>query len=763
MACTVYEYPTPCLGGYVQHTKIFLTFPHWGVQCIDTKSSNILSTWNRPSAEHQFTSPITYSNDKKWLISGVYNNGTKQAEIALWNLYDLQIRKQHRLSVDQLKENEVIIRILHSHICHHYFIIVTNFGNLIVFNPNTKQFDYPANARANANAMAVGNHTLINVKLHDPISSSSHHKKLTHISLVWEQQSMIQIVPISYNAKNDCLSVHDSHQLALPKRLFFYSLQSDHAVGDDDGGDDDGGDEAAAAEEEKEDVDTTMTAAEDNDEDEDDDGAGEMVPRVMDYDWCLDTNHLLLLTTQGVVECYEYVRAELKQKQWRYTLKYAVPITDQVDISSMMMHDQKHGTDSSSAANRNELLMSRLYDDNLLFAKYPSSLLALIRLQFIEASQFVVVGPCAKDYNTLKLWTFQSQHGLLRDTHTLMAQNIHSKLLRLAPIISVRRKEKFDAQNCAASIDVYVVTDRYTLSVQLPSFGKSLLDLVEMSMMQQEEEEEEEEMEVEVDANGELRKNIANKDWTALRVLLSRTHELDATFFYTSMVDVLVEHQQWHLLQCFFARIVDHNESSLLYLISLMIAHLKYFAEHAQFVTCLNTILGAKINDIFMRRCIQILPQSQVQLFVTYLCHLLKLKQKQKEKQKNETVESSLLTMDVVTMWIGIILDAHLGTLAFVTDADSNAMQQCMRTIVECMKGYDDHMQCMMHAQANIHSILHEMKSKLQQQQKQNLRNVNTAKAMHGIGGGAFDIGNDLSHENDANLYKDYVVEYIKL
>eukprot|EP01084_Bolivina_argentea_P001573 2903_1 len=150
MATTVYEYPTPCVGGYVHGKKIFLTFPHWGVQCIDTKSGSILCTWNRPTPHHVFTSPITYSNDNKWLISSIYNKNdtktNKKCSILLWNINDLEIKnKLIDLETNTLCESEFIVRIFHSHICHHYFIIITNLSNIILFNPNTNTFDYKSN------------------------------------------------------------------------------------------------------------------------------------------------------------------------------------------------------------------------------------------------------------------------------------------------------------------------------------------------------------------------------------------------------------------------------------------------------------------------------------------------------------------------------------------------------------------------------------------------------------------------------------------
>merc|ERR1719242_2728253 len=160
MASTIYEYGTPALGGYVHGKKLFLTFPHWGIQCVDTKSNQILSTWVRPSMNHQFTTPITYSHDQKWLISAVYDKLSQKSSLLLWNTSDLQTKnKLIEFEADKLKEDEQIIRIFHSHICHHSFVVITSFGQVILFNPNTKAFDY----EAKSDQLSVG--LIKNVKL----------------------------------------------------------------------------------------------------------------------------------------------------------------------------------------------------------------------------------------------------------------------------------------------------------------------------------------------------------------------------------------------------------------------------------------------------------------------------------------------------------------------------------------------------------------------------------------------------------------------
>ena len=43
MASTINEYNTPCLGGTVHENKLFLTFPHWGIQCVDVTHTLRLS------------------------------------------------------------------------------------------------------------------------------------------------------------------------------------------------------------------------------------------------------------------------------------------------------------------------------------------------------------------------------------------------------------------------------------------------------------------------------------------------------------------------------------------------------------------------------------------------------------------------------------------------------------------------------------------------------------------------------------------------
>merc|ERR1712244_143618 len=109
--------------------------------------------------------------------------------------------------------------------------------------------------------------------------------------------------------------------------------------------------------------------------------------------------------------------------------------------------------------------------------------------------------------------------------------------------------------------------------------------------------------------------------------------------------------------------------------------------------------------------------------------------------------------------------DAHLGTLAFSNDNDdNNKMKSCILKIREFLKNYDSKMKAMMNVQANIHSILNEMKIENDNNENKNsLRNKNRSKSVHGIGGGAFGFNSEISNENDPNLYKDYVVEYIKL
>ena len=147
----------------------------------------------------------------------------------------------------------------------------------------------------------------------------------------------------------------------------------------------------------------------------------------------------------------------------------------------------------------------------------------------------------------------------------------------------------------------------------------------------------------------------------------------------------------------YFVLISDHNETNLLYLLSLMINHLKYFLKNKSFLICLNIILSAKINDIFMKRCIQILPQSQVEIFVQYLCYLL-----------DNINDNDLLSIDIIITWLNIILDSHLGTLAFAdNDKDKNRkLKEYVLKIKTFLKNYDNQIKI----QANIDSILNGMK-----------------------------------------------------
>mmetsp|Transcript_71645 Transcript_71645/g.114035 ORF Transcript_71645/g.114035 Transcript_71645/m.114035 type:complete len:343 (+) Transcript_71645:2-1030(+) len=341
----------------------------------------------------------------------------------------------------------------------------------------------------------------------------------------------------------------------------------------------------------------------------------------------------------------------------------------------------------------------------------------------------------------------------------------------LAPFVAVRQAPQ---NNIAA----YILTSKQVVSVQLPSFGKSLLDLIESSIRNEmdidgEDEQVEEQKHTKQEINGDsvtvsmnavqrITCFVQNKDWKDARVLLNELKTQNATLeqcAFHLMVDGLVENEQWQLLQEYFVLVTDHSETNLLYLLSLLINHLTYFMDDESFCFCLNTVLSVKINDIFMKRCIQILPQAQVEMFVKYLCHLLC------ETNKSETQQR--MNMETVVMWINIVFDAHLATLAFSHDEDEEEESERLRNhvlrIKQSLKQYDEKMKSMMEVQANIHSILNEMKIEYQNtQQNKSVQSGNSAKAMHGIGGGAFG-SHSTSNEQEANLYKDYVVEYIKL
>eukprot|EP01083_Nonionella_stella_P196428 722788_1 len=682
MTSTVYEYGTPCLGGYVHGKQIFLTFSHWGVQSIDCKSNHILSTWNRPSTKSQFTCPITYSNDHKWLISSVFHKDDNKSKLILWNSTDLDLKNKSMdvPSTCELQESEFIIRIFHSVICHHWFIIVTNLGNIILFDPNQKIFDYKANQNKNHNS------NLVHVKLHDAISSSGYHKQLTHLSFVYasdeSHKQQMQIIPISFNAKANALSVHDAMQLTLPKNVCFYDSDS------------------------------------------------ESQETVIDYDWCLDTNHVLLLMNDGTIKCLEYAQAKNSKSTWKYKLKYNISMAKHLDTSAM-----------------NTIHRSELKDANVLYAMHDTALLSFIRIKFIESSQFIVVGPSNQEYNTLKLWTFEAEHGFIRDEMTLVAQSIESKLLMIAPIVSIIKHQKSNSDHMQ-SIDVYAITSKQAVYVRLPSLGRSLLDLVEISLKNECKMEDEE---VTVNDVARIQRFLDEKDWNDARMLVQELEDNQRKMeqnAFSIMMEQLVENGQWELMRRYFVLIEDHNETQLLYLLSLMMSHVKYCGEDEAFVGCLNAILSAKMNDIFMKRCIQILPSLQVEELIKYLC---------------DAVDGKRIDIEVIISWFNIILDAHLATLAF--SEDGTLYEKYILKIRHCLLHYDQKMKSMMRIQANIHSILNGMKVEYNnKKQKNNLKNRNNSKHAHGMGGGAFAFNTKINNnENDPNLYKDYVVEYIKL
>ena len=690
MASTLYEYGTPALGGYVHGKKLFLTFPHWGVQCIDvcplqnkhtftngikkkqTKSNQILSTWIRPTMNHQFTSPITYSHDQKWLISAVYDKVSKQSSILLWNTNDLQTKnKLIHFEANKLSASEQIIRIFHSHICHHSFVIITSFGNVILFNPNTKTFDYASNNTQSLNCSLP----LKNVKLHDSISSSGYHKKIAHISFIFKQQKekQIKIIPLSFSAKSNLLSMHECIVLSLPNEIEF-------------------------------------------------DG-------IFDYDWCFDSNELILLMNTGEIMCFEYA-----DKTPKYRKKYSISSAEYLDISATNQKNEE------------------LSESNELFAAFDSCLLSFVRIKFIESSQFVLIGPSNKEYNTVNLWAFESQHGFLRDSMCVIPQNPNSNFLMLAPIISVRHSQ---------IVDVFVIAANRTVSVRLASSGKSLLSLVEIAI------EKEYKMdvdrvnatEVEEDAlnlsNFErIKRFVHRKDWKDAMVLSKECREHKVAIEeceFNLLIDCFVENEKWNLFRFYFVLVKNCSESTLLYALSTMLGHLKYFEADDAFLRCLNCILSAKINDIFMKRCIQILPQSQVEALIKYLCERL-----------DDLNDNKWLQMDVVLVWLNILMDSHLATLAF-TD-DPALYKQYILKIREYVKAYDERIKAMMKVQASVHSILNEMKMRqVKNKNSGKMINKNTSKQVHGIGGGAFGLNPKVGNQNDQNLYKDYVVEYIKL
>ena len=96
------------------------------IQISDKNRSHTINM-NRPTSHHQFTSPITYNNDHKRLISSVYDRSNKTSHILLWNTNHLEINSKHLIPITNLQdEDEFVVRIYHSDICHDYFIIVTN-------------------------------------------------------------------------------------------------------------------------------------------------------------------------------------------------------------------------------------------------------------------------------------------------------------------------------------------------------------------------------------------------------------------------------------------------------------------------------------------------------------------------------------------------------------------------------------------------------------------------------------------------------------
>ena len=717
------------------------------INTIQTKSNTVLKTWYRPNNNDQFTSPIVYSNDNKWLISSVYNKVDKTSRIVLFHVNDLTIKKddKHLIPIDRLNKNknEFIIRIFHSHICHHWFIIITNIGNIILFNPNTKIFDYPSKDNENKNKNGNENNKLINVKLHDSISSSGYHKKITHISFIYNDNKM-EIIPISFDSKSNVLSVHDTIYLSIPKNTFFYTFDDD---------------------ENDQDIDIDIDNKEENKCKEEDKSI------VFDYDWCLDTNHLLLLMNNGSIQCIEYVHGK-NTNLWKYNVKYKIDISQHLDISIMNNNEN------------NKLLLKQLNNDNILYSLSNTSLLSFIRIKFIEPSQFIIIGPSNQDYNTLKLWTFQSQYGFLRDNMTLSAQNINSNLLMIAPIISNNHKHhnKDDNSNnhkqqylSSSLINCYIITSKQVIFIRLPSLGKSLLDLVEISIKNETNKEI-----MDIDNDNDDNKNnddnlivfslnnkqrierfTSNSDWNDAKILLNELKQHNTKIeenLFNLMSDKLIENEKWNLLKGYFLLINDYNETNLLYLLSLMINHLTYFMENKSFLSCLNTILSAKINDIFMKRCIQILPQKQVEIFIKYLCFSL--------NANNNKNDKDLKIVTIIT-WLNIILDSHLGTLAFADNDNNNTnLKECISKLRHFLKSYDEKIKSMMEIEANIHSILNEMKVEHgDSKNKNNPRNRNRSKSIHGIGGGAFgfDSNNKRQTNNDPNLYKDYVIEYIKL
>merc|ERR1712129_418951 len=150
-----------------------------------------------------------------------------------------------------------------------------------------------------------------------------------------------------------------------------------------------------------------------------------------------------------------------------------------------------------------------------------------------------------------------------------------------------------------------------------------------------------------------------------------------------------------------------------------------------------------------------ILPRQQLEVLVLYLVRY-GLEQSRQSEQNG-------LSRAVCVSWVNILLDAHLGTFAMTQSAE---MRRCVRRMKDFLVGYEREMAAMVQAQANVHCILAEMKRAKEDKERQGFRN-GVKSSRQGIGAGAFgvkqqELGTQQS-ENDPDLYKDYVVEYIKL
>ncbi|ETO21143.1 hypothetical protein RFI_16061 [Reticulomyxa filosa] len=118
-----------------------------------------------------------------------------------------------------------------------------------------------------------------------------------------------------------------------------------------------------------------------------------------------------------------------------------------------------------------------------------------------------------------------------------------------------------------------------------------------------------------------------------------------------------------------------------------------------------DKVLSMEMNDLFMRRVLQLLPMEKVRMLMQYLIHLLKMHECQQYKQKvNLSPSHEMISVEAILNWLTILLDAHLYQLSF--ESEPWLLTEQLQLIRSLLENYDKYIDQIIIIQANLHHIL---------------------------------------------------------